>query len=60
MGVRQPIETVPQFPMISEAAVAIRLGVSKAALRVWRRQGRGPVFCRFGKCVRYSPRDVEQ
>ena len=40
---------------LTEAEVARRLGVSAAALRVWRQQGRGPVFCRFGKCVRYMP-----
>ena len=40
---------------LTEGQVAKRLAVSTAALRAWRLQGRGPIFCRFGKCVRYMP-----
>ena len=43
----------------TEAEAARHLGVSSGALRVWRLKGRGPRFCRFGRCVRYMRSDVE-
>jgi predicted site-specific integrase-resolvase len=45
--------------MLNETAVAETLSVSIAALRRWRREGRGPRFVRLERCVRYSERDVE-
>ena len=47
------------FPMLTEAQVARRLGLSAAALRTWRSRGVGPRFCRFGRSVRYRQGDVE-
>src|SRR4051794_6807260 len=48
------------FAMISEATTVLRepaaarmLGVSKAALRRWRREGRGPSFVRLERVIGY-------
>jgi predicted site-specific integrase-resolvase len=45
--------------MLNETAVAEALAVSVAALRRWRREGRGPRFVRLERCVRYSEGDVK-
>lgn len=49
--------TLPQ--MLNERQAAHTLAVSIAALRRWRREGRGPVFTRVEKCIRYSTRSIE-
>jgi predicted DNA-binding transcriptional regulator AlpA len=43
----------------SEGALARKLDLSRAALRKWRAQGRGPRFVKLGKCVRYLASDVD-
>ncbi len=48
------------LPALTEAEVALRLGVSSAVLRAWRLKGVGPRFCRFGRSVRYLEADVER
>jgi hypothetical protein len=49
------------FPqMVNEKQTARMLEVSKAALRKWRREGRGPQFARLGRCVRYDLRAIEK
>ncbi len=35
------------------------IGCSEAALRAWKRQGRGPRYFTAGKLVRYRREDVE-
>jgi hypothetical protein len=45
--------------MVSEKQAARRLAVSPAALRRWRREGRGPQFARLERCVRYDLRAIE-
>ena len=45
-------QTLPQ--MMEEKQTARLLAVSTAALRKWRREGRGPQFTRIGRCVRYE------
>jgi predicted site-specific integrase-resolvase len=45
--------------MLSEKEAARILAVSIAALRRWRREGRGPEFTRLERCVRYSVRSIE-
>jgi predicted site-specific integrase-resolvase len=49
--------TLPQ--MLSEKQAARILAVSIAALRRWRREGRGPEFTRLERCVRYNVRSIE-
>jgi predicted site-specific integrase-resolvase len=45
----------PSAPqMINEKEAARMLAVSVAALRRWRREGRGPAFTHLERCVRYS------
>jgi|APSaa5957512622_1039677.scaffolds.fasta_scaffold360134_1 hypothetical protein len=29
------------------------LGIKKGTLEIWRHQGKGPEFCKFGRSVRY-------
>jgi hypothetical protein len=51
--------TFPLPQMLSEKQAARILAVSIAALRRWRREGRGPQFTRLERCVRYSVRSIE-
>jgi helix-turn-helix protein len=45
--------------MLSEKQAARILSVSIAALRRWRREGRGPEFARLERCVRYNVKSIE-
>jgi len=38
---------------IDTAMTAEILGIKKGTLEVWRHQGKGPEFCKFGRSVRY-------
>jgi predicted DNA-binding transcriptional regulator AlpA len=38
--------------------VAKILGMSAGTLELWRRQGQGPAFHKFGRAVRYFVQDV--
>jgi predicted DNA-binding transcriptional regulator AlpA len=53
------MERDAQRIVFSEGELAKQLVVSRAALRKWRGQGRGPRFLRLGKCIRYLAADVE-
>jgi len=46
--------------MLGERQAASMLAVSVAALRRWRREGRGPQFTRIERCVRYDVRAIER
>lgn len=46
--------------LITEIQAAKILAVSVAALRRWRREGRGPRFTRCERCVRYDLRAIER
>jgi predicted site-specific integrase-resolvase len=48
---------VPE-PLITESEAAAILRVSLTSLRRWRREGRGPVYRKLGKSVRYRPQDL--
>jgi len=50
--------TLPR--MINEKQAARVLAVSVAALRRWRREGRGPEFAHLESCVRYPMRSIER
>ena len=45
--------------MVSEKQAARILAVSIAALRRWRREGRGPEFAHLERCIRYDLRSLE-
>jgi hypothetical protein len=45
---------------VDERVAARMLSVSTAALRKWRREGKGPRFVRLSKCVRYRVQDLEE
>lgn len=47
------------FPL-SEVAAAALVGYTPAALRLWRRQGRGPAYIKIGRSIRYAPADVRE
>jgi len=51
-------QVIPQ--MLSEKHVAKMLNVSVAALRRWRREGRGPDFTRCERCIRYSVSAIQR
>jgi len=43
----------------TDDVVARRLAVTREALRAWRHRGLGPIFCRFGRSVRYLDSDID-
>ena len=45
--------------MLSEIGLAAYLGVSVAACRKWRAEGRGPTYIKVGRLVRYRMTDIE-
>lgn len=45
--------------LIRERDAAHLLDMSVAALRKWRREGRGPRYFKVGKLVRYRAGDIE-
>ncbi len=46
--------------MLNERQTARTLSVSVAALRRWRREGRGPQFTRCERCIRYELRAIQR
>jgi hypothetical protein len=52
--------TLPLPQLLSEKQAARLLAVSVAALRRWRREGRGPKFARVEACIRYDLRAIEE
>jgi hypothetical protein len=46
--------------LVNEIQAAKMLTVSTAALRRWRREGRGPQFVCCERCVRYSLHSIRQ
>jgi hypothetical protein len=44
--------------VFTEAEAAKMLSVSRAALRRWRREKRGPSFLRIERCIRYRSEDL--
>jgi len=46
--------------LLTEAQVADRLQCTKAALRRWRRERRGPPFARIGRLVRYNEDELAE
>jgi predicted site-specific integrase-resolvase len=45
-------------PLITEVEAAAILRVSLTSLRRWRREGRGPVYRKLNRAVRYRPEDL--
>lgn len=45
--------------VVREREAGQLLGVSVAALRRWRREGRGPAFVRLERCIGYRIDDLE-
>jgi predicted site-specific integrase-resolvase len=43
---------------LSTRVLAGKLGVAEQTLRIWRQQGRGPVFVKLGGAVRYPVAEV--
>lgn len=44
---------------LTEKEAADILGLTPKALQKWRWQGKGPVFCKVGRLVRYLPGDID-
>lgn len=51
--------TTERTRVLREREAAELLGVSQAALRRWRREGRGPSFVRLERCIGYRLADIE-
>jgi hypothetical protein len=51
---------VTPHTVIAEPDAASYIGYSLAALRLWRRQGRGPVYIRHGRSIRYRVEDLDR
>jgi hypothetical protein len=49
-----------ELQLVTEVQTAKMLAVSVAALRRWRREGRGPNFTHCERCVRYDLRSIER
>jgi hypothetical protein len=53
------MQEVKEPIVVTEGEAARLLSVSRAALRRWRREGRGPEFTRLERCVRYKTKSIE-
>jgi len=51
-------EITPQR-VFDEHHAAPYIGFSAAALRAWRRQGRGPAYIQVGRSIRYRLNDLD-
>ena len=49
----------PEMRVVREWEAAKLMAVSTAALRRWRREGRGPKYIRMERCVGYLTTDLE-
>jgi predicted site-specific integrase-resolvase len=56
----QDLQTLQTLQLLNEKQAARLLACSVAALRRWRREGRGPQFTRLERCVRYEARAIER
>ena len=45
---------------LTEGEAAERLGLSRATLRAWRMQRKGPRFVRLGRAIRYLGADLDE
>jgi len=45
-------------PLVTEGEAASLLRVSLTSVRRWRREGRGPVYRKIGRSVRYRREDL--
>lgn len=52
------LPSLPSEPAMTTVEAARLLGYSPAALRKWRREGRGPRYLRTGRSIRYLPADL--
>jgi predicted DNA-binding transcriptional regulator AlpA len=48
-----------EMQVVREREAARLMGISTAALRRWRREGRGPKFIRMERCIGYMLTDLE-
>lgn len=48
-----------QSSALPERVAAPYLGFTMSAMRVWRREGRGPAYIRTGRSVRYLVSDLD-
>jgi hypothetical protein len=53
-------DSLPLPQLLSEKQASRVLAVSVAALRRWRREGRGPRFAKLERCIRYDVRALER
>lgn len=46
--------------MLSEDQLAVKWNISVKTLQAWRRKKCGPLYCKFGRCVRYPMQHVQE
>lgn len=46
--------------MMTEKQLSKVLGISRQTLRVWRSNGDGPVYFKFGRAIRYHVDEVQR
>ena len=51
--------SLTKTPTLTEADAAKYVGFTAAALRVWRRRGRGPAYVRASRSIRYRQDDLD-
>jgi hypothetical protein len=59
---RRPIRNQPNDNprLLDTAEAAQRLRMARITLELWRQKGVGPKFCRWGRTVRYDPRELDR
>jgi excisionase family DNA binding protein len=58
MYLERGVDMIP--PYLSERQVAEALNLSVRTLQRWRLEGRGPLFVRIGRAVRYPQSEIEK
>ena len=53
------MERTDETVVLTPGEAARKLTVSDSGLRAWRRSGKGPRFCRFGRSIRYLDSDLD-
>ena len=59
-GLKQSSASPSRNRILTDVAVAERLGVSRFTVRSWRLKGVGPRFLKMGRAVRYRSEDVDE
>jgi predicted DNA-binding transcriptional regulator AlpA len=59
LPLRQMADSHTPHTALPEPKAATYIGFTTSALRLWRREGRGPSYIRHGRSVRYLLKDLD-